>query len=125
MLCYLQHRVENFKAGAIKNRLNIWESITSDPETLSTVSGLQVQFEGDFLPFTESSNTIITTFSDHEKAFIEVEVSKFLKKAVIEHSVHEENEFISPIFLVPKDGDSYRLILNLKKIKFSCALCTF
>ena len=116
LLCYLQHRVENFKAGAIKNRLNIWESITSDPETLSTVSGLQVQFEEDFLPFTESSNTIITTFSDHEKAFIEVEVSKLLKKAVIEHSVHEENEFISPIFLVPKDGDSYRLILNLKKL---------
>ena len=54
LLCYLQHRVENFKAGAIKNRLNIWESITSDPETLSTVSGLQVQFEEDFLPFTES-----------------------------------------------------------------------
>ena len=100
----------------MKNRLDIWKFITPDPETISTVSGLQVQFEEDFLPFTESSNTIIRTFSDQEKAFSKEELSNLLKKAVIEHSVHEENEFISPILFVPKDGDSHRLILKLKRL---------
>ena len=106
MVCYLKHQVENFKAGAIRNRLYIWESITSDPETLSTVSGLQVQFEEDCLPFMETNHTRITKFCDHDKGFIEKEISKLLKKVVIEQTVHEEGEFISPIFLVPKDGDS-------------------
>ena len=32
------------KAGFIANELSEWEKITSDPETLSTVSGLPLDF---------------------------------------------------------------------------------
>ena len=38
------------------------------------------------------------------------------KKCVIKESQHEEGEFISPIFLVPKSEDSFRMILNLKRL---------
>ena len=35
-----------------------------------------------------------------------------LHKGVIKHSVHEEGEFISSMFLRPKKDGSYRMILN-------------
>ena len=44
------------------------------------------------------------------------EIEKLLKKGVIKEPTHETGEFISPIFLLPKSPDSYRLILNLKKL---------
>ena len=37
-------------------------------------------------------------------------------KGVIKESQHEEGEFISPIFLVPKSEDFFRMILNLKRL---------
>ena len=43
-------------------------------------------------------------------------IKNLLQKGVIKESQHEEGEFISPIFLVPKSEDSFRMILNLKRL---------
>ena len=55
-------------------------------------------------------------FFQKEEKILNEEIEKLLKKRVIKESTHETGKFISPIFLVPKSPDSYRLILNLKKI---------
>ena len=42
-----------------------------------------------------------------------MKIQRLLLKGVIAHSVHEEGEFISSIFVRPKKDGSYRMILNL------------
>jgi len=42
-----------------------------------------------------------------------------LSKGIVKMSSHEQDEFISPIFLTPKSDGSFRLILNLKKLNES------
>ena len=46
---------------------------------------------------------------------VENEIQKLLYKGVIIHSYHEQGEYFSPIFSVPKSDGSIRLILNLKQ----------
>ena len=54
-------------------------------------------------------------FNIHEHAIVEKEIHTLLEKGVIQGSLHEPGEFISPIFLRPKSDGSYRMIPNLKK----------
>ena len=56
------------------------------------------------------------TWSKTEEGFIDMEIQRLLLKGVIAHSVHEEGEFISSIFVRPKKDGSYRMILNLKSL---------
>ena len=60
-----------------------------------------------------------TIFSYTEIQIVEKEFSKLLDKSVIELSFYEKNEFLSPIFLLPKDDGSFRMILNLRKLNVS------
>ena len=48
--------------------------------------------------------------------FLSVEIKNFLPKGVIVECQHEEDKYISPIFLTPKSDGSFRMILNLKKL---------
>ena len=41
---YHKNRAFQVKAGCIANQISEWEKITSDPEILSTVSGLPLNF---------------------------------------------------------------------------------
>ena len=61
----------------------------------------------------QEGSTFETEFSPKEENFLNEEIEKLLKKGVIKESTHETGEFISPIFLVPKSPDSYRLILKV------------
>ena len=54
------------------------------------------------------------TFSVLEQLAVEQEIKELLAKGVIVQSTHEQDEFISPIFLRPKPDGSYRMILNLR-----------
>jgi hypothetical protein len=47
---------------------------------------------------------------------MKAEIPNLLNKGVIVKSVHEEGEFISPMFLREKSDGGFRLILNLKKL---------
>ena len=48
--------------------------------------------------------------------FLSVEVKNLLRKGVIKEFQHEEGEYISPIFLTPKSGGLFRIILKLKRL---------
>ena len=66
--------------------------------------------------FSLEGSTFEMKFPPKEEKFLNEEIEKLLTKGVIKESTHETGEFISPIFLVPKSSDSYRPILNLKKL---------
>ena len=109
------YKIDTFRAGALKNHLERWYTVTSDFETLQTVAGLQLEFS---LPLNFERNYAVP-FSAEENEFILAEFKTLQDKHVITECDHEGDEFISPIFLVPKDGDSFRLILNLRKLNES------
>ena len=104
---YFDTRVVNFQAGTLKYFTSEWESITTDVEVLSTVSGLPLEFLETTPGFGGNYENF---FSADEHQFVLEEVSKLLKKGVIKECVHEVEEFISPIFLTSKSDGSYRLI---------------
>ena len=102
----------SFYAGQIKYFLENWKSITRDPFILNMVKGATI-------PLVERPDSGISDSSTQVRgdqiSFVDKEIVDMLKKGVIEESIHEEGEIISPTFVVPKDDGSYRLILNLKK----------
>ena len=101
------------KAGCIANQLSEWEKITSDPEILSTVSGLPLDFSEEI---NYKSSAIPSKFSSKEEMFLSVEIKNLLRKGVIKEFHNEEGEYISPIFLTPKSDGSFRMVSNLKKL---------
>ena len=50
---------------------------------------------------------------------MDTEIEKLLSMGVVEKSMHQRDEIISPVFMVLKPDRSYRLILNLKKFNDS------
>ena len=110
----MTQKVNLFSAGSIATRYSEWKNLTNDTEVLSTVSGMPLDICDEEFSF--ENKPIEMKFSSKEESFLIKEIEKLLGKAVIRESLHEEGEFISPIFLVPKPPDSFRLILNLKKL---------
>jgi len=39
---YLKHKVQNFKAGSVRNHVIQWKGVTTDIELLQTISGLYI-----------------------------------------------------------------------------------
>ena len=83
-------------------------------DVLTTASGLHIDFLDDIAAVRPVC--VFQQFSLKEETFVSNEITKLLHKGVISVSKHEINEFISPIFLVPKDDDSFRMILNLRAL---------
>ena len=44
MKLYLSQQVQSFQAGKIKTCYSMWQELTSDPEILNTVMGLNIEF---------------------------------------------------------------------------------
>ena len=112
---------DELQAGRLKYYIQSWKTITEDPEILETVTGLKLDIPGG--PPSCSTNYNIGFSKDEENA-IDDENKKLLAKQVIVKCLHEEGEYISPIFVHPKYDGTYRLILNLKNIN-NTMLCTF
>lgn len=90
-----------------------WYKITNDPTVLSWINGYRIPFIS--LPIQENcpsiySDSIIESY-DYEKS-----IAKLLKIGAIYKCSHENFEFLSRIFLVPKPNGEKRLILNLKRL---------
>lgn len=113
---YLTEKVNYFQAGNIKSHLREWKQYTKDKEILATVTGLPVECSNFGTGFQQKGGIMDIKFSQKETEFLSKEIDTLLQKRVIVESEHEAGEFISPIFLVPKTEDSYRMILNLKKL---------
>ena len=109
----MHDRVKHFSAGQIKHHLRQWQNITSDQYILQIVAGDIIEFDG--TPPTSSvypNNHI----SNDSIASVKTEIDYLLAKRVLVPCEHEINEFISPIFTVPKPDNQVRLILNLKSL---------
>ena len=63
--------------------------------------------------FSQSSWGVELKLSPKEEQLISNEVINFLKKGIIK----EPQQFISPMFLVPKRENDFRIILCLKRLK--------
>ena len=109
LINYLTTRVDCFQAGQLSHKLCEWRKLTSDSEVLCTVWGEDIEFSS--LPY-QLKAPKQNTFSVLEQ--LAVEIKKLLAKGVIVQSTHEQDEFISPIFLRPKPDGSYRMISNLR-----------
>jgi hypothetical protein len=102
---------EVFKAGGLTAKIHEWQKITTDPFNLNMIQGADI-------PLAErpkSVRNVKNQIKGNESKFMDSEVQKMLEMEVIEISCHEEDETISPVFLVPKSDGSYRMILNLKQ----------
>lgn len=108
----LHRKVRSFEGGCIKSKFHEWCKLTSDAEILNTVSGLSIELCGD-LPDT---TPVQYPLGSEQHEFVMQEITRLLDKKVIRRSCHEEGEFISPIFLRPKNDGKFRMILNLRKL---------
>ena len=90
-----------------------WKRITSDPWVLDSVSHCHIEF--DSLPIQNSIPREIK-FSSSDTILVDCEISKLLEKQAIEPCLHQNDEFISNIFLTPKKDGSLRPVINLKNL---------
>ena len=109
---YLQARCDTFRARCVSHSSDAWSRLTSDKEILSTVSGMEIEFDSPpcqhYLPQ--------SVRSDSDAQVIDLEIAKLLSKRVIEPTGQSHGEIISDIFLRNKKDGSYGMILNLKKL---------
>jgi hypothetical protein len=93
--------------------LNEWKKLTSDSWVLQTVQGYKINFT--HVPVQENIPNEIN-FSESEKLLVDQEIHTMLAEGAIIHSNHEEGEFISNLFLVPKSNGKFRPVINLKRL---------
>lgn len=109
----LHRQANNFSAGQIRYCLPEWEKITIDEDILKMVEGVDIQFTD--LPVQEHQ-ACNHQFSQEQTEAIDLEISELLKKGVIKKTPHSAYEYVSPIFVVPKKDNKWRMILNLKSL---------
>lgn len=88
-------------------------SLTSDPLILSWVKGYKIPFQSKVI------QKVVPTeynWSNQERKEIRNSISSLLNKGVIRSCEQTEGQFISKIFLVPKQSGGFRLVLNLKQL---------
>ena len=102
---------DKFIAGNIRNHLQNWYKLTSDPMVLNIVKGYKIEFISTPVQNTEPKEC---SFSYVEKQYISEEIKKLMQKQVIERSSDEPGQYVSTIFLRPKKNGKFRMILNLK-----------
>ena len=83
-------------AGRLKYFANFWYSLTSDPEIIQTVTGLQLDFVD---TVTQIAPLPELKFSLEEQRATDEEIETLLKKGAIVRSEHEHGEFVSNVFL--------------------------
>ena len=92
------------QVGNLKNCIESWRKITSDPWILETITGYHLEFASPASPHF------------NEVKLIEEEVQNLVKKDAIIEVSHCKNEFISNFFLVPKESGDFRPVINLKPL---------
>lgn len=119
---HIPHTVERlhqrsilFEAGQIRFCLPQWQRITEDRDILKLVEGVVIELSD--LP--SPTRYINMCFSQDQTQAIDSEMKELLRKKVVVPCSHSPGEFISPIFVVPKKDNKFRMILNLKKLNES------
>ena len=107
------NKADTFQAGNIKIFLENWKGITSDKYILDIVKhGLKLEFDSE----TPHREPFQVTYNTKENNIISQEINELLKKKVIVQTIAEKGDFFSSVFLRARKDDTYRMILNLKKL---------
>jgi hypothetical protein len=95
--------------------LPFWQELTSVSYILQCVAGYRLEFES--TPSFEHGN-MQTQFSGNaeQEALIAREVEDLLQKQAITPVEKQLNQFVSRLFVVPKKGNQWRAVLNLKPL---------
>ena len=105
---------DQFEAGRLIYFLDNWKKLTTDHSVLDIVQNCHIEFLKGANPVKTSYNE--RRFPQKENTIIDQEIQKLLSMKVIKEVKHDLNEFISPIFVIPKKDGDYRMILNLKEL---------
>ena len=89
-----------------------WEKVTQDSWVLQTVQGLRLEF------FTVPPYQVIEQPKlDVERSqALSKEVYKLYQKRAIIPTTNDEIGFVSPVFVVPKTGEKWCPVINLKAL---------
>jgi hypothetical protein len=103
---YNMSRVSAFQGGQLSSYYSEWAKLTSDTSILETVLGEKI----DFIVTPTASSYPPNSICKEHSLLADAEIKSLLEKRVIRECTHEEGEFISPVFTVPKNDGSVRLI---------------
>lgn len=105
--------VKNFKAGCLRDHIEFWKNLTSDPHILGILEGVKLEFSEPPI-----QNEIPKPYHfDHVKMKkIEEQVHIMLSKGIVEPVGHSKGEFISNIFTRDKKEGGVRIILDLTEM---------
>lgn len=98
--------------GNTANFISNWKKITNDAWVISSVSGIKIPLK--YLPFQGVEPRPIS-FSEREQTLMQEAVKSLSDKNVIELCDDEPYQFISNIFMVPKQSGKVRIILDLSR----------
>ena len=111
----IREEVVSFQGGRLVEFAEKWKEITQDPEILSTVQGLAIEFD-DVQELGKQIEIRQHKLTESEKKVIDSEIKKLASKKVITQCQPEPQQFVSPIFVRPKKDGTHRMILNLKNL---------
>ena len=106
-------RVKQFRGGQLASYVSFWETLTSDPEILQTVSGASIDFDTT-PPCRHSTKPLLLKGDDFD--MLHSEIQQLIAKGVVVPCCHDTVEYFSPIFPVFNTDESVRMILNLKDL---------
>ena len=107
------HYVIDNQAGNVANCYENWTQLTRDKWVLQSVKGLKI-------PFLDFPSQMLPPrpfrMSVEEQLFVDDEIHDLLCKGVLKEVNHTEGEWISNIFLRPKQNGKFRMILDLTQL---------
>ena len=98
--------------GHLKYFLSEWRKITSDPSVLDIVKGMHIELT-DFPKQKIPPKPLSLTPPEINAA--NDQIQKLLEKKAIVETVREPGDFVSNVFLTPKQDGGFQMILNLKR----------
>ena len=113
LISQIRDDMKNFTAGKLSQHLSDWQELTSDPEILTIVQGDFISFVSD-PPLRQVVRQC--NVSEETKLQMHERITSMLNTQIIIRTIHEQGEFLSPIFPVPKPDGNIRIILNLKDL---------
>lgn len=101
-------------AGSLAHYYHNWQLLTDDDVILSWVLGYDIPFNS-IAPIRNELD-YHRHWSSKEIYNLRTEITKLKKMGVISECAYQVDQFLSPIFIVPKQNGENRFILNLKQL---------
>lgn len=101
-------------AGSLARFYSNWQSLTNDDTILTWVLGYDIPFTNNEPIRTEMDS--IRNWSDREITELRTEINKLKLIGAISECEPRNDQYVSPIFIIPKPNGDNRFILNLKSL---------